>query len=268
MGIQWCQEAVLNAKEQRINHNSPPREEHAADEDPFPMSNIFREKEQKYKFIGILTFSEYQRKLDTLREKVWGKKDKVFKYRQKLDGQELDSYTGKSKNYLEKNHQLEVDHIWEIQQLATAITWTDAKSGGTRLTFAQLLYIKDVANDLGNLNVTCKHINQAKGATGGLIPVFLERLRPNIENPKTKASSINERLRSDKSKMQPIKSDILQNIGQCSIKTLENYWKNALVVKPKSDNENNCASWTTQELQYFSDLFKVLEYMARRLWSY
>lgn len=170
---------------------------------------------------------------------------------------------------------LQVDHIWEVQQLVAAIVWTDLKKDGTHVTFAQLMYLQTLLNDRNNLNVTTYQINIAKGGgQGALINAFLEWWWPgNLTAGTCEELSAKRLVEANKKRSilctkLPDEQDttILQAIGKCSVETLMKYWKPALIVIPRTRKEGKLASWTETELAYFQDLFNVMKHMCICLW--
>ncbi|GLC33552.1 hypothetical protein PLESTM_000083800 [Pleodorina starrii] len=94
-------------------------------------------------------------KSDRFRLGVTHKAEKVWQYNNNKD-----LFTGWRKNYVLDNYDAEVDHIVECQ--VGQNIW-DRVFDGRRTTRGRLAPVRDIWNDLDNLNNTPMHINRKKG---------------------------------------------------------------------------------------------------------
>lgn len=167
---------------------------------------------------------------------------------------------------------LEVDHIWDMQLWDRAIEIVHRQSpltDGARpraLTFSQAMYLSDLINSVGNLNVTSWKINGI--SKNKLVSKFLTLydFLPTPQSPETWCyasimATVTWRSADVKELLQlPTGAGTVgQRIGRCMVATLE------AVIKPQLSYALDGA-WTAEERAFFADLLTVLQDMCHRLW--
>ena len=175
---------------------------------------------------------------------------------------------------------LEIDHVWDVQLWATAIEivdkWapkTDDRGHPFQVSFAQALYLYDMVNGLDNLNITTWKINKA--AKNHLMYAFIHHrfdMAPNATREMMSADNILNT--STRERLSPKDRVLLRTrawqygeepaemmyhrIGHMMVDRLHLRFSERL-LKPEGD-------WNREEIAYFGNLYRVLEYMCRVLW--